>query len=510
MTLDISSPAVFSLDISKLRIYLDNIKTRLDKGEIKSISEATAEAMNAFRKFFITLGDPELRIHKINPNYPPSSYLYNEMMQDIQNSISACYNQLEALQELQTEAFNANDVKTNELINRAGEASSKVIDLNILYNLINQDLIVAGDDFDDNSKIDQNFPLQNPMCDVLKGSNMAVLKREASVNLLNQNTKIKIVPLLPTDIVNGPNKDNEKRFYEGNYYNYAGFARPEGGRWHFESIVNQSNIAGYTGDINFRLVGGDNKKNRPNTVGSLDQLQKQLDTITPIVNPEDITVIDLGASEDEKNIGRYKMVDENNASFWEAEYVLTLNEPLIDKDAILNSISGNNDDGNNNTVPTITVNTDELRQKALEQDVKDFVVEITFELESEEYINFITLNPNNFNESTWLDIIDLSTASSESDFKQIPGFTQHVYDNTITDEANKFLNDDDQSQLLSPNRFAYKGKGVWSFSPILAKIVRFRIRQKSPVPNPYHRLHVLLTRTLQKTKVSQSSDDGLF
>ncbi len=509
MTFNLTSPTRSRSFSEDLKTLLESIRRQIDSGSIKSIAEANSAAMAAFKDFYLNIGEPRIEFNKFEEGIPPSSVLYNKTMSDIQKNISNMYKEIESLHIAQTESFNYSETVFSELNNRTSEASSKIVDLNILNGLANQEVLVGTDNFSNLDYIDINYPLQNPLSDVLTTANMVVLKRVNTVNVVDQNIKVKVVPIMPVDLSTVPTQENERRFYEGNYFNYAGQARPEGGRWHLETFIREDKSADSV-DINFRLVGGENKKNRPNTVGSIDQLQNELDKITPEPDPTNYVIIDMGANDAEKNAVRTKMLDGSPESFWEGEYSITIDTPLIDKDAILNQGDDADDGSNQPSTVQIDISPDELRQKTLALDVEDFIVEITVDLNDEKFINFITLNPFNFSEFSWLDVISIETASSDEDFQSIPGFNDGSYDNTITTEANEFLNDTKQSFLLAPNKFAYKGKGVWSFPAKLVKLVRMKIRQKVPIPAPYHKMHILMNRVIQKNKVNQSSDSGMF
>ena len=516
MTLNIRSPIQSKLNVSQLRTTLERLRRRLDAGEVESVHEAGVEAMTAFKDFFMKMGEPHTEFRKLHEDVPPSSVLYNKTMDEIQGDIKAAYDEVDSLQEAQAEAFNFSEVSMGEITNRLSEATSKVVDLNLLNGLANEDVLVGGDDFLDTSYIDTEAALQNSPADVLVASGIVILKRNGSQNVVTVNTKVKVTPFEPVGLFRGPTNDNEFRFYEGNYYDYAERARPEGGTWHFETLVNQDTVGGPTGDLAFNIVGGDNqdKLDRRNArriaqgkapdIGTLKDLQAQLDRLTPVPDPTDLVVIDLGASESELDVVRQNMLDGDPTTFWESEYVMTVQEPLINKDDFLTdrSLTGAADP---NAPLEFTVDPNLLRQKAESYDNTDLVVELMFELETEQFVNFITLNPFNYGETAWLDVISIEIASADENFKSIPGLSEGMFDNTLTDEANEFLSDRDISQVLAPNRFAYKGKGVWSFPAQPAKLVKMVVRQRVPVPDPYHRMHILMTRVLQKTKISTSS-----
>jgi hypothetical protein len=118
----------------------------------------------------------------------------------------------------------------------------------------------------------------------------------------------------------------------------------------------------------------------------------------------------------------------------------------------------------------------------------------------------------NFGETAWLEVIDVSTASDESAaFQMIEGFGEQVFDNILTNEANEELTDGELKTTLAPNRYSYRGLGVYTFAPRQASRIRLRLRQRTPVPVTYERMAVQLNRTLSATSTSfEAADPGIM
>ena len=487
MTLNALTPIKSVLNTERLRTTLSSLKRKLDSGEINGIHEVSAEAMDAFRSFFFSIGSPNSAYNPLIKGVPPSSVQYNRTMEQIQSDIESAYEETRNLDVAQVSAFNFSKTVFAELNARLSEATSKVVDLNLLNGLIDQDILVGGDDFLSTEFIDNDFPLQNSPADVLINSGIVVLQRIGTNNVATPETKVKVVPIEPADISTVPTVNNEERFYEGNFYNYATRARPEGGQWHLESLIDEDRLGGTTGDSSFVV-------RKKTTVG---ELHAALDRVTPVPDPSSFIVVDLGASEEEKESIRKNMLDEDPSTWWESEYIITAAQPILDKEEVLSNNGG--------LTTQVNIDSNTLRQRALNNDIEDLSLEITLEFSEEQMINFITLNPFNFGETAWIDVLGIEIASSDENFQPIPNFNQSLFDNTLTNEANEFLNEERQSETLSPSRFSYKGQGVWSFPSQAAKLIKMRIKQRIPVPNPYHKMHVLMTRTIRKSRVSQSS-----
>lgn len=490
MTLEIRSPIKSAANIDRLRSVLRSIRRQYEGGEITSIHHAAVSVTSALKGFFMSLGEPKYKQSLLIKDTPPQSQIYNQTMQDIQDDLTALGNEVNLLHSAQVESFNFTTTVMSELGNRLSEAVSKIVDLNILNGMINQDILVGGDDFLDASLIDSEAPVSSTRADLIPSAGTVILHRVGSENVAENAVSIKVTPIEPAGIVTSPTQENLSRFYEGKFYDYAGRARPEGGRWHFQTLVDESQAAGPTGDVTFRL----NKKL------TLDELQTALDNVTPAINPEDTIIIDLGATEEEKETIRNQIVDQDPETFWEGEYVIATQSPLIDPDEFL---------GTTGDLIELNIDPNALRQRALNEDKEDLSLEVMIELESEQFINFITLNPFNFSEQAWIDVQSIEIAEADGSFIPIPGLNAGVFDNVLTDEANEYLNEQEITQTLAPNKFAYKGQGVWSFPMQRAKLIRMVLRQRSPVPNPYHKMSVLLTRVVQKVKTSSSGGGGM-
>ena len=276
-------------------------------------------------------------------------------------------------------------------------------------------------------------------------------------------------PAPPTiGIVGGiPRTDNVNRYYEGNFYNFMGQARPEGGQWHLDERP-------------FRI--SDEQLNSTQTINTTNEPfdPTQQDGYIPgtAMRAQDLLLFDRGASEAEKNAVRRRMFDESSASFWEAEYVKKVEQ----------------------TPGTEEFSLDELRDLAIQTDNEDFEIQITIDLGQVKPVSWVSLQPINFGETAWMEVTDVSTAGTESEgFKTIPGMYKHRFANVLTDEANEELQADIAVQILAPDRYSFRGKGVFSFPMTFARYVRLKIIQKVPVPALYQRLSVQMIREIDTT-----------
>ncbi len=280
-------------------------------------------------------------------------------------------------------------------------------------------------------------------------------------------------PIAPTGITGGiPRVDNTNRYYEGNFYNFMGQARPEGGQWHLEDSPSKMT---------------NEELNYTRTIDTTNAPTEQ-------EHPQGSLLIDRGASEEEKNAVRGRMFDENSASFWEAEYVKRIPSRRW-KRKLFGVMAGSLDPNNTE------VSLDELRELAIQKDTEDFEIQITVDLGRVKPVSWVSLEPINFGETAWMEVTDVATAGTESEgFRTVPGMYKNRFANVLTDEANEELQADIASQILSPDRYSFRGKGVFSFPMTAVRYVRLKIMQKVPVPALYQRLSVQMVREIN-TKV---------
>jgi len=442
----------------------------------------------------------------------PKSAKINLSMQEIEQDISTAYAEMDTLGRSFVEVFNYSTALHNELDSSAQRVTSQVVDLKILSDQFDQNVLVAGDDFTDMSRVDTNATVQNPRADVAIGQGIVTLQKVSSEDVARNGVDITVRPVNPNDLQPVPTVDNINRFYEGNFYDFTDSARPEGGMWHLEESLSKE--LAETGITNRTYTSA-----APGRHPFL--LQQYLDAEGPgggsRLSPEDIVVYDRGASEEEKKSIRALMVDGNPSTFWECEYIKTydaLQEAVEQSQTIASAAAaGNIEAGPEQLLPTVTIN-DLRSQTALMTGpdiTDDLQIEILFTLSSPQTINWISVVPNNFEETTWLEVTDISIAGGDNDaFTTISGFNNDIFDNTLTDTANAELNEEEQASVLAPDRYQYRGVGVWSFDAVTAKVIKIRIKQKTAVPDPYQRLAVRLHRVMQQTYTMSSADTSMM
>jgi hypothetical protein len=508
-----------------LRLRLKNSST-LAKQKISKEIEGMRERLRAgtgdlyalLDKLYVSaasilgkIGEPSFKPALLPFDADPDPVAWNRNMDQIESDLRTMYSEIDEIKKLRSEAQNAAMLAAKELQERANYAQTLITDLRLIAGQLDQELVVAGDDFANMDRVDTNFPLTYPMADINTLQGIVTLKRLSSVNVMTPKVKIQVTPIAPTEALNRlPTPDNSARFYEGHFYASIGEARPEGGKWHLEERVRPGVVVPGASDVfNLNLDAGqaDPFKDFPDLA-----TEKATRPQGFPLNPEDIVVIDRGANLEELNAVRARMVDGDPDSFYECEFVIQA--PQLD--AISQQLSGIDKaaSGSGQTLgdelPQVAlVSPEELRARAAQSDIDrfDFEVEIVFELESRQTVNFITINPMNFGETAWLEVVDVSTASNEDDaFHLIEGFGDQSFDNILTNEANEELTEGELKTTLAPNRYTYRGLGVYTFPPRQAQRIRIRLRQRTPVPVPYERTVVQLNRTLSSSTTSYKGE----
>lgn len=518
---DPSSTKLFSGKIAKL---YNRVKTRVFGAGQTHIQAAISNVSVILKKFFTRLQKPLFSYRPIAKGDFVNADSYNNSIEDIKDDLDLMHEESTVAARMSAEVFNIGLLQSAELNRRAAEAASKVADLRLLGGQLDGQTIIAGDDFQDTSRVDGQYATQFPKASVSGREGVCTLNRLSSDNVLSDGAQIEVTPI---GITISSNADNTERFYEGDFYDFVGKARPEGGQWNLEELVDPDLLDQLTGDRvptrgditdlqgNFgnndpnaqsdiaTVIGGDHTHQaiwhgaygddwtpeplRDGAINDLRQAGSERQVGDPL-RPEDITVIDRGATEAEKQSTRQRMIDGSSDSFWECEYV-------VNAGAAFNNSVVFDADGNISS----SLNQQELRNRAVTRDAElsvDLDIYVTLTLNEQRSVNWLSINPMNFGESTFLQIIEVSTASDEgAEFIPVEGLDRNRFANILSSSVNDELQEEDVAATIAPTRSSFTGQGVFSFPARDARKVRFKIRQTTPVPNPYQRMNIELNRT---------------
>jgi hypothetical protein len=299
----------------------DKIKRHLEKIQESQAKNADLEAVlssasQEFNQFFSQYGKPYFAANELRTNDTARSSIYNENLVTLSDDISRLYQLLSSSAKSTVSAFNYASVITKEITNQADASSSRVLDLNILNGFNRGQVIVAGDDFTDSSKIDSTIGVDTTAAEINHGANILTLKVVGSVTVTGPNVKVSITPVKPIGADGKVNTDptplNLERFYEGKYYAYIGQQEPEGGNLKLKYIVNPADIPAQTSvtTANDKLVQG--------SVEALQDAYKSSNFYAVVPS-----------TEEEKQAIRARMFDGNPDTYWQCEFVYQT-DPLID------------------------------------------------------------------------------------------------------------------------------------------------------------------------------------
>jgi hypothetical protein len=449
--------------------------------------------MAMFKEFFDNIAESEFSPIMLESGDTPRSDDYNSNLKQIYNDILRFYKELQNLSDITITSFNYSQVVTSEIKKRAESLAGMVLDLNILNGFVRSDVIVAGDDFINLDNVNTTAGLGSSQAELISNGAGVSLARSSTNNLSSHpKTTIEVLPISPqtqnsnniSSVNTKPTPGNLNRFYEGNYYNFIGQARPEGGVFNIQFVADPKKIA--------EQVEGSSPKNEG-------------------------AFLEYGASADALARDRRKMIDGDPDTFWECEYVVKLPNPLIpdvtDSMVIeenVESPSGDNkfSDPESPDVASIQIDVNDLNSRSLSQDSLDLIINIVVTLPEIANVNFVSINPVVFSKSAFIDVQDIST-ELDGQFVTVDGWEELRFPKTITPEANEYLTDSQLSASLSPTRYNYSGQGIYPFPNRLTKKVKIRLAMTQPAAQVYERTYALLKNVIDtETTITTTTKKG--
>lgn len=477
----------------RIRTVMKRLRATLLDQTTGTLHDAILGVYNIAAKFLPNIGKPIFDPRYLVEDADPEPWAWNSNLESIEDDLRLLFDEIEEVRQLRAEISNTATMTSKELEEKANLAQSLLTDLRMTSGQLDQELIVATDNFLNDSKIDGSFPLQFPDAELNTMQGAVTLKRTQALNVITDAAEILVTPIAPAALISRPDSgrlptpDGTMRFYEGRFYAPLGQARPEGGRWHLEEKVKPGVVVSGGDDTIFTM--DDTSGSRIfDQFPDLRRLAEERPQGMPL-SPDDIIVIDRGAGLGELKAVRRQLIDGSPDTFWEGEFVVDA-APL---DALIEE----------REAAEATVTPQELRARAARDDIDrfDFEVELVIRLDRRQLVNFIVINPMSFDETAWLEVIEVSTAQSDDDaYVPIEGFDDQLFENVLTDDANAELTEGQATTVLAPSKYAYRGQGVYSFSPREVARVRIRLRQRTPVPSEYDRVVIQLTRTLTATQ----------
>lgn len=473
----------------KVEAILEDTSLRIGaSGDAEAI---IANLKTSIKTFYDNLSNPLSTPLILEPKGNRSLAEYEAYLLSVKRDLEILhYSSVQAVDAL-AKGFNYASALTEAVFAKSQRLASMSEDLSLISDTPTQSVFVAGDRFVDSTKIDLSFGNAGTRADLTPSGGSMTLKRTALSRVVSPSTtKIDVQvgdgfeynPSAATEnrTQDDPNKDF--RVYEGRYYAYANTMEPAGGITRWTKIQ----------------VGADNRELEPvalssNSGESGPEAEARRNEVNRLIEARTVIVPDTPTTS-ELNQVRSRMVDDNPTTYWQIESTFN---PFhsTDEERFREAIAGLSQ----------SQSAEALRGLVKSVDTHDFDVTILLDLGQTRVVNFINLVPENFGEEAWLEVIALETSTTkEGPWRTIDGLFENRYENTLSPEANQELTNEEVAATLSPSRYAYAGQGVFSFSPVEAKFVRVTIRQKIPVPSPYHVVRYKLVRhattTLTKTR----------
>ena len=449
-----------------LAIIENKRKDNDTKKDIQSENSLFTELFKAFKEFFANLGKPTIKKRIQKDGSPAFSKDYNDTMKEMSGDIDVAYKEERALSSVMVKNFNYSEAERQMLLNKVKKIGSRSVDYSFYSAGAKSSSLYGLDDFIDNTKID--FSKISPgaiSAEVVTNQGVITLKRLGNENrapLVHKVTGIQ-------ESLSEWNSAAETGGYEGLYFGTKNEPRPEGGKWHVS----------YSND------------------GS--------------------RLFENGASEEELMPRRLLMFDDNPDTFWEAEYVTGSVVGYKDKYSgeQITVAEFNDLVSNELTSPNVDVRGDTVVTGEYGSLIEDYVpvagnaaydyLNVTFDihLDRAENLNWISLNPNNFGQEKYMEVLSIQTSSDGRSFEELEGFDDYEYDITLTQQANSELTPSVIKDTLSPDRFKFAGQGVWVFASRRVKIIRLNLRQTRGYPKTYEVLMVETSQTITTTTTTK-------
>lgn len=467
----------------KAESLLARVRSRI--GGVSDVSSVLSNIYTTLKVFYRDLKKPLTKALKLGGKSKRSFDDYRGFLDSVKQDFDVLYQEASEGTQFLTTGFNYISALNDAVKYKTQRIASKAEDLALLNNTVDENIFIAGDNFADESKIDKQFQGVRTSAQVSPGGGSITLGRKGTAKVTDpKNTTVEVQtgPAFeydPSSQLIGQNQDDphkDYRVYEGHYFHYLGRMQPAGGKLRWVSLhLDAEGREVQPGEVSVSSNEGAEANER-----RADQ-ERLLNART--------TIIPDTPSRDELQRVRGRMFDDSPDSFWQIES--TYNPfHLTDKEAFLEKYGES----------TPTARAEAFRQLVVDTEERDFDVFLILDLGQPRLFNWLNLDPENFGEEAWLEIISIDTAeTANGPWTPIEGLFEHRFENTLTPEANQELTDAEVAATMSPSRYRYAGQGVWQFPPREAQFVRVGVRQKTPVPSPYQVIRYKLVRNITTT-----------
>ena len=461
MAIKLQIPVRNTLTVDKANKLLEIIQRKVAEGKVKEPDSLLAQLSKAFTDLFSKLKEPISQETSLHDNAVRDVEPYIELIVDSAHDIDVLLASVKELTAAAIESFNLSAVKQSILKVEIEKTRSASADVQLVDNTLGNSIMVAGDDFTSAAKTDPGFGISGDRADTFPGGFGVGLHRAGAANAVNPE-----IATVEIDVPEGS--------YEGRYYAPLGDAEPEGGEFHWE----EQGPGADTPPASDGTRSGSRWRRRAEEI-----LAK-----TSSSTLREKNFIDVGASEEDQMTARRKMLDSNPDTYWQVERTFSpqsLKALQRQQEALLDTEEG----------PNLT--REDLEEKVKAADLMDFEVTLTVDLKEVKNTSWISLNPLNFQEGTWLEVVVVATAGEDEVFTPLPDFTElYTNERVITPEANEDLSEFESSTVLTEGK-SFAGQGLWAFPLREVRYIRVTLKQDFPIPSIYSVYQALLEQTIE-------------
>lgn len=529
MSTSVTSPNEFNLVSQSFLSKLRDIQDSVNSGALRSESELTHAVQSAYVQALDSLTTPERVDHPLDAFDVRDASLFNKSFGAIQRNAEFLLNGQDRLSTTIVQMVNHQQGLSEKVQAAVNKAASTTLDLRLFSNDLRDQIVIAGDDFRDRSKIDDSrsdnvdlLPFSGGLSllrtgaeSVRDGVNITVSapattyegKRfgklvPPNVNPEGQAFRFKVVAgSFSFNRVDGVSAELRSRFdtlvslFESN-----DSARREAGldgkltvEVGLSRATSQGQFAGLTRDEWEQLAG--NFHFEREFVQTAAQQDVSAFTEKSVLTPEDddrsITAFNSRiyiehAPEDELQDRRQRMLDDSPDSYWEIEQV-------HDTDEEFNRVRFNQDTGG----PVPEKNLEDLTKSVQARfDPVDLKVDLVFDFGTERTVNFLSILPVQYSSHSFTEVTGLSWSLDGVTFQDIPEIVDGRFETKLVDGVNAELSEGERIASFAPDKFDMSGRGIFTFAGVHCRYLRLSLKETVPIPVEYQVVRAILSRTV--------------
>lgn len=503
---------------ARAKRLFDSIQARFQKKELRSHEDIRSAVYEAFREAFLYAGEPTFVGGELPQDVPRLIEHYKPLIEKLADDLYVAYKESKAIAQTSASTYNYQTAIMGMLTGQIKRAGSTLIDLQITNDRFLGPVIVAGDDFNDTSRLDNTVALTLPKADVNNLGGVLTLARTSNKSVIDIDAvRITVEPL----------QGYKQRLYEGQFFGLAGQAVPEGGQFRFvekkpgdvrkESIpadllrrFSDYVITGGKAAASIAKLGATEALEIAKQKGSYEGITKEeweliasqpfagaeLATLPPGTPKEftsgvdpNVVFVDQGALPEQRLALRKAMVDGNPDTFWQIEY--TVQAAQIEKDFATQIGAVTDQPTLSDSLATL------INKKQKDFDAIDLDVRITIDLGSEQTVNWIDLIPMFFEGIEHLKVLGIRSSQNGTRWVEIPSLNS-VANKSISRDSNSEVSEEVVKTALAPSTSAFAGRGLWVFPPMTLRYLQIDLRQPVPVIAPYQTLAAEISRTVHR------------